>query len=106
MSFSAICTISRLGTTIATNVPLRFINMSPRAVAEMGGASPYNSYWVESELLGFAPDLRTSDHIVDPAAIDPKTGNPTQYTVFGNPWTADKTMVKVAAEKLVGKVPA
>lgn len=80
--------------------------MSPRAVAEMGGASPYNSYWVESELLGFAPDIRTSDHIIDPSSIDPKTGNPTQYTVFGNPWPADKTMLKIMAEKLVGKVPA
>jgi hypothetical protein len=106
MSFSSICTISRLGTIIATNVPLRFVNMSPQAVAEAGGASPYNSYWVESELLGFAPDIRVSDHIIDPANIDPKTNNPTQYTVFGNPWSADRTSLKAMCEKIVGKVPA
>ena len=73
--------------------------------AQIQGASPYNSYWVESELLGNAPDVQTGDQLMDEVNIDPKTGNNTLYRVMGNPQPGDKTILKVMAEKLVGKVP-
>src|SRR5579859_410074 len=88
----------------AQHVPLRFDNVSPIVAAQLGGASPYNTYRIES-MVG-VPDIETSDQLMDEVNIDPKTGANVLYRVMGNPEQYDGSYLECIVEKIVGKVPA
>ena len=104
MGFATLVTNVRAGATIATHMPLRFDNISPMVAAQMGGASPYNTYEVYSQVG--VPDIRQGDQLMDENATDPKTGNNVLYRVMGNPETWDGSYLSTLVEKIVGKVPA
>jgi hypothetical protein len=95
---------SGLTQTIGQNIPVRLDNISPVVAAQIGGASPYNTYELES-MVG-VPDIRQGDQLMDQNNIDPKTGNNVLYRVMGNPETWDGSYLSTLVEKLVGKVPA
>ncbi len=88
----------------AQHIPVRLDNVSPVVVAQMGGASPYNTYRLES--MAGVPDIRTSDQLMDEYNIDPLTGNNVLYRVMGNPESYDSSYLECLVEKIVGKVPA
>ncbi len=98
--------INNVWTAVATPpVPAQLTNLSPRAVAEMGGSSPFNTYKLFS--LGCIPNLLQGDQLVDTDAThnDPKTGQNTVYEVMGNP-RVFQNHLEVVLEKLVGRIPA
>ena len=103
MGFSALVTTKRAGTVIAQHIPVRLDNISPQAAAQMGGASPFNTYELYSQVG--VPDIRTGDQLMDEVNIDAKTGNFVLYRVMGNPETYDNSYVATLVEKIVGKVP-
>jgi hypothetical protein len=104
MGFQTLITVKRAGTTITQHIPVRMDNISPQAAAQMGGASPYNTYQLES-MVG-VPDIRQGDQLMDEVNVDFKTGNNVLYRVMGNPELFDYSYLTTLVEKLVGKVPA
>ena len=103
MGISTLITTKRAGTVIAQHIPVRLDNISPQVAAQMGGASPYNTYELYSQVG--VPDIRTGDQLMDEVNIDAKTGNNTLYRVMGNPETWDGSYLSTLVEKIVGKVP-
>ena len=103
MGISTLVTTKRAGTVIAQHIPVRLDNISPQAASQMGGASPYNTYELLSQVG--VPDIRTGDQLMDEVNIDAKTGNNTLYRVMGNPESWDGSYLSTLVEKIVGKVP-
>ena len=103
MGISTLVTVKRAGTTTSQHIPVRLDNISAQAAAQMGGASPYNTYELYSQVG--VPDIRTGDQLMDEVNIDGKTGNNTLYRVMGNPETYDNSYLATLVEKIVGKVP-
>ena len=104
MSFATFVTVRRAGTIISQHNPVRLDNISPQVAMQMGGASPYNTYELYSQ-VGI-PGIQQADQLMDENAIDPKTGNNVLYRVMGNPESWDNSYLSTLVEKLVGKVPA
>src|SRR5579859_4182050 len=99
MGFATLVTVKRgaAGTVKAQHVPLRFDNVSPIVAAQLGGASPYNTYRIES-MVG-VPDIETSDQLMDEVNVDPKTGANVLYRVMGNPEQYDGSYLACIVEK-------
>lgn len=95
-------TQSRAGTTLRTGIAVYLENMSFRQASELGGQSPYDSFW------GFTTggqriDVRRGDLFTDENEVDPLTNANTQYLVFGNPEIADLLGdVEIPFEKFTG----
>lgn len=85
----------RAGQTLATNVRMRLELMSWKLAADMGGASPYDSFWMRSlEGVGTL-DIQRKDLLIDII-----TGE--QYRVFGRVAVYDQSYVKVPVEQPSG----
>jgi hypothetical protein len=104
MSKNIIVTWKRAGATLSTKpFPLRLDNMSWRVATDMGGASPYDSYWAYTSVAGMVlPGLHRGDLFTDITEIDPDTKALTAYRIFGNPETMDASGMEIAVEKVVG----
>lgn len=77
-------------------------NMAFQQAAELGGQSPYDSFWAITTGGGILSVLR-GDLFIDENEVDPLTNVKTQYRVFGNPEIADQISdVEIPLEKLTG----
>ena len=103
MGISTLVTTKRAGTVVAQHIPVRLDNISAVVASQMGGASPYNTYELYSQVG--VPDIRTGDQLMDENAIDPKTNSNVLYRVMGNPETWDGSYLSTLVERVVGKVP-
>ncbi|GCE14198.1 hypothetical protein [Tengunoibacter tsumagoiensis] len=99
--FDTTMTIKRSAATVRTGIPTNIQNMQWRVAADLGGQSPYDSFWIRS--TGGGPlDIRRGDLLIDEHNIDPLTGALTRYRVFGNVESYGQTYAKIPAEKLLG----
>lgn len=99
MSLDVWCSVQRAGQLVQTGVYCQVDQMSPLEAAESGGESPFLSY--EVYLLA-AQDLRPGDLLVDPARIDPFTGQPTRYRIKSMPEVFPDGHMELIAERLIG----
>jgi hypothetical protein len=94
-------TVKRAGTNLSAGIMVNIQNMAWRVAEELGGESPYNSYFIYS--LGGGPiDVRLGDLLIDEQETDPLTGNATQYRVFGAVEQYFSVYACIPAEKLLG----
>lgn len=100
MSFHTTMTLKRAGAIVQTNVNVRIDNMSVQEASNMGGAAPYDSFWIMTE-GGTITALR-GDILQDEVSIDPKTNTNAIYRVFGNPEQFDFDHTEIPGEKVVG----
>lgn len=99
MSFLTTMSQARSTTTINQEVAVQVDNMSVQEATGLGGAEPYDSFWIYT-LYG-PIDVQRGDLFTDLKNLDPKTGVNAIYRVFGNPETFDDHS-EIAAEKVVG----
>lgn len=92
----------RASSVLATNIPMRLVNMSVMMVSELGGASPYDSFWLYTETGVGTLNIQRGDILQDTTHTDPTTAKPVQYRVFSRPQVYDQSMIKVAVEQVVG----
>lgn len=76
-------------------------NMAWKVAADLGGQSPYDSFWVFTTGGGIIA-VQRGDLLIDLQQIDDLTGNPTRLRVFGNPEQYFATYARIPAEKLIG----
>lgn len=88
---------------VRTGLPVQISNMSFRMAADLGGQSPYDSYWISTTGGGHI-EARRGDLLIDegPDGIDPLTNAATQYRIFGNPEIAYSSHTKMPSEKVMG----
>lgn len=94
-------TLQRNKAPVRTAIPANIQNMSYQIATDLGGQSPYDSFWVRTT-GGGTLDIRRGDLLIDEVNVDPLTNALTRYRVFGNPQGFGATFVKVPAEKLLG----
>ena len=94
-------TLQRSKVAQRTGIPMQIENMAYQIAADLGGQSPYDSYWIYTTGGGIL-DVRRSDLLIDEHDTDPLTGNATQYRVFGNPGQYFSVYARIPAEKLIG----
>ncbi len=101
MSFDTTMTQSRNGAQISTSpLAVRLDNMSMQEASYLGGAAPYDSFWLFTP--NYTIDVRRGDLFTDTQNTDPKTGANAVYRVFGNPERFDFDHVEIPVEKVVG----
>lgn len=69
--------------------------MSWKMASEMGGASPYDSFWLRTVQGVGTLDIQRQDLLQDI-----KTGE--KYRVFGRPMAFDQSYVRIPVEQIVG----
>lgn len=94
-------TLQRNKVTIRTGIPVMVENMAWKVAEELGGQSPYDSFWIYLT-GGVAVDIRRSDLLIDENQSDPLTSLKTRYRVFGNTEQFDGGYAEIPGEKLVG----
>lgn len=94
-------TLQRNKSTMRSGIPVNIQNMAWKVAADLGGQSPYDSFWIRTT-GGGSLDIRRGDLLIDEHNIDPLTAQNVRYRVFGNPESYGQTFVKVPAEKLLG----
>lgn len=99
--FDTTMTLQRNKTTIRTGIPVNVQNMAWKVAEDLGGQSPYDSYWIRTTGGGVITFLR-GDLLIDEVNVDPLTGAKTRYRVFGNPSAYGATYTKIPAEQLLG----
>ena len=92
--------LQRNKVAIQSGIAVQVDNMSTQTALELGGQSPYNSYWIYT--LGGPVSVLHGDLLIDTKQVDPVTGNPVQYRVFGEPEVFDFSHTEIPAEKLIG----
>lgn len=92
----------RGNTMLASNISMRLVNMSVMQASEMGGASPYDSFWLYTETGVGTLDIQRGDILQDTTHVDSKTNALIKYRVFSRPQVYDQSMIKVAVEQVVG----
>ena len=76
-------------------------NMAWKIAADLGGQSPYDSFWVYTTGGGVVA-VQRGDLLIDLEQIDVLTGVLTRYRVFGSVEQYFSTYAKIPAEKLLG----
>jgi hypothetical protein len=85
----------------AAPLAVQIQNMAWKVAADLGGASPYDSFWIYTTGGGIIT-VQRGDLLIDLQAIDDLTGQPTKYRIFGNPEMYFSTYARIPAEKLLG----
>lgn len=94
-------TVQRSKTTIRTGLAVRIENMTWKIAADLGGQSPYDSFWIYTTGGGIV-DIRRGDLLIDENNVDPLTNAKTSYRVFGNTENFFADHTEIPAEKLLG----
>lgn len=76
-------------------------NMAWKIAADLGGQSPYDSFWVFTTGGGIIA-VQRGDLLIDLQQVDDLTGNPTRLRVFGNPELYFSAYARIPCEKLLG----
>src|SRR5579859_3417715 len=95
-------TVQRNRIPIRTGLAVRIENMAWKVAADLGGQSPYDSFWIYTTGGGIV-DIRRGDLLIDPRDIDPLTGQATQYRVFGACEQFFSDHAEIPAEKVLGQ---
>ncbi len=98
---STTVTLQRTKVTQRTKIPVQITNMAWRVAQELGGESPYDSFWI-STTGGGKLDVRRGDLLIDETEIDPLTSTNTRYRVFGQVEMFDQSHAKIPAERIIG----
>lgn len=85
----------RAGQTLIPMIPVRKQNMAWKQAADMGGGSPYDSFWFRTEQGVGLLDIQRNDVLQD-------INTQEQYLVFGRPETFDQSYIKIPAEQVTG----
>ncbi len=92
----------RKGVVQRAGIAMYLENMSFRQAAELGGQSPYDSFWAITT-GGITLSVRRGDLFIDVLETDPLTNVNTQYRVFGNPEGGDLISdSEIPLEKVTG----
>jgi hypothetical protein len=95
-------TLKRSKITQRTGIPVQIQEMAWKEAADMGGAAPYDSFWIRTTGGGFL-EIRRGDLLIDESSeIDPLTGAAIQYRVFGRPRNYYESFTQIPAERLLG----
>lgn len=96
MSKDIIVNQQRNGVTLTpVPIPVRLQQMNWKIAADMGGASPYDSWWMHS-LQGVGMlDIKRKDLLID-------TVTNVKYRVFGRPDVFDQSTIRLAVEEVSG----
>lgn len=76
-------------------------NMAWKVAADLGGQSPYDSFWIYTTGGGIIA-VQRGDLLIDLQQVDTLTGQPTHYRIFGNPEQYFSTYARIPCEKLLG----
>jgi len=76
-------------------------NMAWKIAADLGGQSPYDSFWIYTTGGGIIA-IQRGDLLIDLQAIDPLTTWPARYRVFGRPEQYFATYMRIPCEELIG----
>lgn len=76
-------------------------NMAWKIAADLGGQSPYDSFFAYTTGGGVIA-IQRGDLLIDLQQIDDLTGNNTRFRVFGNPEMYFSTYARIPVEKLLG----
>lgn len=94
-------TQQRAKVTQRANIPVQVENMNWKVASDLGGQSPYDSFWIYTT-GGGTLDVRRGDLLIDQYETDPLTNAATQYRVFGNPQMFFSVYAAIPVEKLLG----
>jgi hypothetical protein len=79
----------------ARPIPLRKDQMNWKVATEMGGASPYDSFWLRT-----VQGIGTFDPQRQDLLQDTKTSE--KYRIFGRPMAYDQSFVRIPVEQVIG----
>lgn len=82
-------------------LPVQIQNMAWKMASDLGGASPYDSFWIFTTGGGIIA-VQRGDLLIDLQQTDPLTNAPTRLRVFGNPEQFFSAYAAIPAEKLEG----
>lgn len=99
--FDTTFTVQRNKAVIHTGLAARVENMQWKIAADLGGQSPYDSFWIYPTGGGIV-DVRRSDLLIDEQNIDPLTGTKAMYRVFGRVEQFFSDHAEIPAEQTIG----
>jgi len=76
-------------------IPLRKDQMSWRMATEMGGASPYDSFWLRTVQGVGIFDPQRQDLLQD-------INSGERFRIFGRPMTFDQSYIRIPVEQVIG----
>ena|SRR5271167_4224066 len=85
----------------AAPLAVQIQNMAWKVAADLGGQSPYDSFWIFTTGGGIIA-VQRGDLLIDLQQIDVLTQQNTKYRIFGNVEQYFSTYARIPAEKLLG----